>query len=129
MSTIKLNHNKRLVKFVDKELYITQPSIYSTIKADELMKRAQDNSSLTAGRFYRAIDAIVNEFKNFLLNGHSVEVPQLGTFRFSIRAKGVEDRKDAGVRQVTMRKIIFTPSKDLRESMKQVHLSSARVTK
>lgn len=126
MSTIKLNHNKRLVKFVDKELYIAQPNIYSTIKADDLMKRAQDNSSLTVGRFYRAMDAIVNEFKNFLMNGHSVEIPQLGTFRFSVRAKAVEDAKDADARQVTRRKIIFTPSKELRESLKQVNFISVK---
>lgn len=127
MSTIKVNHNKRLVKFVNKELYIAQPSIYSTIKSDDLMKRALDNSSLTVGKFYRAIYAVVNEFKNFLMNGHSVEVPNLGTFRFSVRAKAVEDAKDAGARQVTQRKIIFTPSKDLKESLKKVSLSKGTV--
>ena len=53
-----------------------------------------------------------------LQQGHTVKIPGLGTFRLTFKSDGVEDinsfRANSMIKNV---RIVFTPSKDLRESV------------
>jgi hypothetical protein len=46
-----------------------------------------------------------------------VALPGLGTMRFGLRAKSVEDVNDVKTKLITSRRIIFTPSTDLKEEL------------
>lgn len=50
--------------------------------------------------------------------GHSVALPGLGTMRFGLRSKAVEDVNDVKTGLIESRRIIFTPSVDLKDELK-----------
>jgi nucleoid DNA-binding protein len=70
-----------------------------------------------------AMNAVLNEFHNFMLNGHSVELPGLGYFRFSFSAKAAkseEDLKEKGL-QMKRKRVLFRPNILIREELSAVN--------
>ena len=62
-------------------------------------------------------DAAGEVIKAWATEGHSVALPGLGTMRFGLRAKSVEDVNDVKSKLITSRRIIFTPATDLKEEL------------
>lgn len=118
---LKVNYQRVAVK--DKRAYVTRAITYSRITKDMLLARAAANTGIRRGTLYAAMDAVINEFQNFLLNGHSVELPLLGTFAFGIKAKISDTREDAGAEKVYRRRLIFRPSPELKADVKGVSLN------
>ena len=56
--------------------------------------------------------------KAWATEGHSVALPGLGTMRFGLRAKSVEDVNDVKSSLISTRRIIFTPAVDLKDELK-----------
>ena len=56
--------------------------------------------------------------KAWATEGHSVALPGLGTMRFGVRSKAVEDVNDVKSSLITTRRIIFTPDVDLKDELK-----------
>ena len=54
--------------------------------------------------------------KAWATEGHSVALPGLGTMRFGLRAKAVEDVNDVKASLIKTRRIIFTPTQELKPS-------------
>ncbi|MBR3443399.1 MAG: hypothetical protein IKG96_07035 [Bacteroidaceae bacterium] len=105
-----------------KEAYVTRSVTLPRIDKEQLLERAADNSGISRGIVYVAADAICREFENQLLNGHSVEIPLVGSFRFGVNAKATDTEKEAGAAQVYRRKILYLPSKALWRKLQQVRL-------
>ena len=57
--------------------------------------------------------------KAWATEGHSVALPGLGTMRFGLRAKAVEDVNDVKASLIKTRRIIFTPAQDLKDELKE----------
>ena len=55
--------------------------------------------------------------KAWATEGHSVALPGLGTMRFGLRSKAVEKVEDVKSELITSRRIIFTPSVDLKDEL------------
>lgn len=92
---------------------------YSTISGDELVEAASRNSQVSPGVMRSAMNAVLNEFHNFMLNGHAVELPGLGYFRFSFSAKAAkteEELKEEGL-QVKRKRVLFRPNTLIREEL------------
>ena len=96
-----------------KEAYVTRTVGLPMVDEKQLLERAADNSGIRRGVIYAAADAITNEVKNFLMNGHSVQIPLLGSFRFGVNAKAADTEKEAGAKQIYRRKIIYKASKPI----------------
>jgi len=56
--------------------------------------------------------------KAWATEGHSVALPGLGTMRFGLRSKAVEKVEDVKSSLIESRRIIFTPSVDLKDELK-----------
>lgn len=119
---LKITH--RFVKVLNKSLYMIRPITYSRIDKNTLLNRAADNTQVKKSDIYESMDAVSREFRNFLCNGHSVEFPDLGTFRIGIQAKASETLEQINAEQVYRRKIIFTPSSLLKQMLNSVNLVS-----
>lgn len=117
---LKITH--RFVKVLNKSLYMIRPITYSRIDKDTLLNRAADNTQVKTSDIYESMDAVGREFRNFLCNGHSVEFPDLGTFRFGIQAKASESLDGINTDLIYRRKVIFTPSTVLKELLNNVSL-------
>ena len=118
---LKANYQRVAVK--DKRAYVTRAITYSRIASDALLARAAANSGIRRGVIYAAMDAVMNEFQNFVLNGHTVELPLIGAFGFGIRAKISDTREDAGAAKVYQKKLVYRPSVELKQMVKEVALA------
>lgn len=122
--SLLLKTNLKKFAFQEKPLYVTSAVHYHRIESEDLLEAAARNSGINEATIYAGMKAVLNEFENFLLNGHSVQVPLLGTFRASVNAKGVDTNEEAGAQTVYRRRIIYTPSKKLKEKLNNMSLVS-----
>lgn len=122
MAKIWLKTKLQNLAMKKKEAYVTRSITLPRIDNDQLLERAAANSGIRRATVFSAAEAIFNEMENFLLNGHSIEVKPLGTFRFGINAKATDTEAEAGAGQVYRRKIHYRPAKDLWRKLQQVTL-------
>jgi hypothetical protein len=62
-------------------------------------------------------DAAGEVIKAWATEGHSVALPGLGTMRFGLRAKSVANVNEVKANLITTRRIIFTPTTDLKDEL------------
>ena len=62
-------------------------------------------------------DAAGEVIKAWATEGHAVPMPGLGTMRFGLRSKSVEKVEDVKTGLIKSRRIIFTPSVDLKDEL------------
>ena len=72
--------------------------------------------------FQAAWDAAGEVIRTWATEGHSVPLPGLGTMRFGVRSKAVEDLEDVKASLITVRRIIFTPNVDLKDELKNTSI-------
>ena len=77
-------------------------------------------SSLARGDVSNVIDSLLDTVPKYLLMGKSINLGGLGTVRLSFSSKGVEDPETFNTNLISGLKVIFTPSSELREKIKQV---------
>ena len=121
MAFISLFSRKQYVGYKKKMMYITKAVRYSTIGKDELIEHASQDSSVPSAMLGASYDALFVQIKELLLNGHSIQLGDLGTLRFSISAQAVTDKEDVGADLVKSRKILFRPSPKLRRMINAVN--------
>ena len=76
-------------------------------------------SSLARGDVGNVIDSLIDTVPKYLLMGKSVSLGDLGTFRLSFSSKGVDTAEAFNTNMISGVKVIFTPSVELREKIKQ----------
>ena len=127
MAKITIKTNKRRMNLFEQgetDVYVTSPVTYSKITADDLLEAAARNSGINDATIYAGMRAVVNEFENFLMNGHSVQVPLLGTYRLSLRSKAVATEAEAGANAIYRRGIIYTPTTRLKAKLNSINLNA-----
>ena len=118
---LKVKAVERLLKF-DKESagkyrYVMKPEMYSTLSKAKVIKEAALRSGVSQGVMKACWDAAGEVIKAWATEGHSVALPGLGTMRFGLRSKAVENVNDVKTDLISSRRIIFTPSVDLKDEL------------
>lgn len=123
MGTLKTTITRRAVPGGGRKLY---PNIVSfkNIGNDELIERMMQNSGINKVVAIAAAAALRQVFTNYVLNGHTVQIPQLGTFSLSARTKSVASKDLAGPSCIRAIKIRFTPVSTTMQAAKSVKFSS-----
>ena len=67
-------------------------------------------------------DAAGEVIKAWCTEGHSVAVPGLGTMRFGVRAKSVPTVGEVATSLITNRRVIFTPSVDIKRELQETSI-------
>ena len=98
--------------------YVMSPELYTALSQAKVVKEAALRSGVSRGVMQACWDAAGEVIKAWATEGHSVALPGLGTMRFGLRAKSVEDVNDVKTKLITSRRIIFTPSSDLKDELK-----------
>ena len=96
-------------------MYVTSPEIYSKITADQIIAYASENSGIAKAQMASSFYALNQTVEQFLLNGHSLELLNLGSLYLSVNAKAVEEEKNAGAKAVKRISVKFRQSKKLRD--------------
>ena len=121
---IKIKAVERKLKFTKDEndpgvyRYVMQPDLYIALTQDKVIKEAALRSGVAKGVMQACWDAAGEVIKAWATEGHSVALPGLGTMRFGVRGKSVEDVNDVKSSLITSRRIIFTPTVDLKDELK-----------
>ena len=121
---IKIKAVERKLKFTKDEndpgvwRYVMQPDLYIALKQEKVIKEAALRSGVAKGVMQACWDAAGEVIKAWATEGHSVALPGLGTMRFGVRGKSVEDVNDVKSSLISSRRIIFTPTVDLKDELK-----------
>ena len=97
--------------------YVMSPELYTPLTQAKVIKEAALRSGVSRGVMQACWDAAGEVIKAWATEGHSVALPGLGTMRFGLRSKAVEDVNDVKTSLISSRRIIFTPSVDLKDEL------------
>ena len=115
MGQIKLKAQEKRIAYKDATYIVTSSETYSKISSEQIIQYASENSGVPKAQMASAFYALSQTVEQFLLNGHSLELLNLGSLYFSISAKAVENEEDAGAKAVRRLSIKFRQSKKLRD--------------
>jgi len=119
---IKVKAVESLVKFSKTDpgvwRWLMRPELYTALDQKKVIKEAALRSGVSQGVMQACWDAAGEVIKAWATEGHSVALPGLGTMRFGLRSKSVEDVNKVKSNLITSRRIIFTPDTDLKDELK-----------
>ena len=104
-------------KYAGKYRYVMMPELYTALTQDKVIKEAALRSGVSKGVMQACWDAAGEVIKAWATEGHSVALPGLGTMRFGLRAKSVEKVDEVKAGLISSRRIIFTPTSELKEEL------------
>ena len=120
---LKVKAVERLLKFTKNEndpgvyRYVMQPELYIALTQAKVIKEAALRSGCSQGVMKACWDAAGEVIKAWATEGHAVPMPGLGSMRFGLRSKSVEKVEDVKTGLIKSRRIIFTPSVDLKDEL------------
>ena len=117
---LKVKAQEKLQKIgthAGKYRYVMMPEIYTSLSQDKVIKEAALRSGVSKGIMQACWDAAGEVIKAWATEGHSVALPGLGTMRFGLRAKSVASAEEVKTGLISTRRIIFTPTVDLKDEL------------
>ena len=102
--------------------FVMRPDLYIPIAEKKVFAEASTHSGISAGVIKAAWDAAGEVIRTWATEGHSVPLPGLGTMRFSVRSKAVENLEDVKTSLISVRRIIFTPNVDVKDELKNTSI-------
>ena len=113
---LKIGKNPGVKKFV------MRPDLYIPIQEKKVFSEASTHSGISAGVIKAAWDAAGEVLRTWATEGHSIPLPGLGTMRFGVRSKAVEKLEDVKTNLISVRRIIFTPSVEVKDELKNTSI-------
>ncbi len=95
-----------------------RPDLYTPMQEKKVFAEAATHSDISAGVIKAAWDAAGEVLRTWATEGHSVPLPGLGTMRFGVRSKAVEKLEDVKTSLISTRRIVFTPSVEVKDELK-----------
>ena len=113
---LKIGKNPGVKKFV------MRPDLYIPIQEKKVFAEASTHSGISAGVIKAAWDAAGEVIRTWATEGHSIPIPGLGTMRFGVRSKAVENLEDVKTGLITTRRIVFTPSVEVKDELQNTSI-------
>ena len=98
--------------------FVMRPDLYIPIQEKKVFAEASTHSGISSGVIKAAWDAAGEVLRTWATEGHSVPLPGLGTMRFGVRSKAVEKLEDVKANLISVRRIVFTPSVEVKDELK-----------
>ena len=102
--------------------FVMRPDLYIPIAEKKVFAEASTHSGISAGVIKAAWDAAGEVIRTWATEGHSVPLPGLGTMRFGVHSKAVENLEDVKTNLISVRRIIFTPNVDVKDELKNTSI-------
>ena len=97
--------------------YVMMPELYTALNQEKVIREAALRSGVSQGVMKACWDAAGQVIKAWATEGHSVALPGLGSMRFGLCAKSVEKVEEVKTSLIKSRRIIFTPSQELKDEL------------
>ena len=124
---IKVKAVESLVKFSKTDpgvwRWLMRPELYTALDQKKVIKEAALRSGVSQGVMQACWDAAGEVIKAWATEGHSVALPGLGSMRFGLNAKAVEDVNKVSSGLISSRKIIFVPNVELKDELKNTSIN------
>ena len=118
-----VERNVAFEKGAEKWAYVLQADLYNKLSQAKVIQEASLRSGIPKGSINAAWDAIGEVIKAWATEGHAVAVPGLGSMRFGIRSTSVANVNLVGTDLITSRRVIFTPSSDIKEELRKTSIN------
>ena len=115
--------NVSFEKNVEKLAFVLSAHLYNTLAADKVIEEAAKRSGISEGVIKAAWDAAGEVIRTWATEGHNVPLPGLGSMRFSVRSKSVQNVEDVKTSLITARRVIFTPAKEVKDELQATKIA------
>jgi predicted histone-like DNA-binding protein len=115
--------NVSFEKNAEKLAFVLTAHLYNTLEAGKVIEEAAKRSGMSEGVIKAAWDAAGEVIRTWATEGHNVPLPGLGSMRFSVRSKSVQNIEDVKTSLITARRVIFTPSKQVKDELQATKIS------
>ena len=115
--------NVSFEKNVEKLAYVLSAHLYNTLAADKVIQEAAKRSGISEGVIKAAWDAAGEVIRTWATEGHNVPLPGLGSMRFSVRSKSVQNVEDVKTSLITARRVVFTPAKEVKDELQATKIA------
>ena len=102
--------------------YVLRPVRYTTMNAEDIINYCVANSIVPKAYLSASMIALAQCIENFLLNGHSVEFPNLGIFSLTSSGISEADINKVGMEQLHKLNVRFLPCTELKAEVEAVTL-------
>ena len=113
----------KIGKYAGSYRYVLSADLYSQLSSNKVIAEASLRSGLSKGVMNAAWEAIGDVISAWATEGHSVAVPGLGSMRFGLNAKSVASVEEVSSGLITTRKVIFVPSADIKQELKDTSIN------
>ena len=115
--------NVSFEKNVEKLAFVLSAHLYNTLEASKVIEEAAKRSGISAGVIKAAWDAAGEVIRTWATEGHNVPLPGLGSMRFGVRSKSVQKLEDVKTSLISARRVIFTPSKEVKDELQNTKIA------
>jgi predicted histone-like DNA-binding protein len=105
--------------------YYATPIIDGNISKSDLTKEIAAISSMSRGDVSNVIEGMRDVTPKYAKMSKSISIGELGTLRISFTSEGVENIEDFNVNMIKDVRYIFTPSKELKQQLIDIHFEKA----
>ena len=115
--------NVSFEKNVEKLAFVLSAHLYNTLDSSKVIEEAAKRSGISEGVIKAAWDAAGEVIRTWATEGHNVPLPGLGSMRFGVRSKSVQSVEDVKTSLITARRVIFTPSKEVKDELQATKIA------
>ena len=115
--------NVSFEKNVEKLAFVLSAHLYNTLDSDKVIEEAAKRSGISVGVIKAAWDAAGEVIRTWATEGHNVPLPGLGSMRFGVRSKSVQNVEDVKTSLISARRVIFTPSKEVKDELQATKIA------
>ena len=124
---VNIGYKRRRIAYNDTEMLVGQAKRYSTIPYESVVSYASQAAGVPESRIKISMEALYDAMDYFVLNGHSVKIPNLGTFYPSVRVKSTATKEEFvanfkdNLRNIT---ICFLPDPELKDKIAKTAINT-----
>ena len=115
--------NVSFEKNVEKLAFVLSAHLYNTLDTNKVIEEAAKRSGMSEGVIKAAWDAAGEVIRTWATEGHNVPLPGLGSMRFGVRSKSVQNVEDVKTSLISARRVIFTPSKEVKDELQATKIA------
>ena len=124
---INIDYKARRLAFNNTEKLVGSADRYSTIDYEAIVAYAAKAAAVPESSIEMAMEALFDAMNYFVLNGHSVQIPNLGTFSIAVRAKSSTSEAEFTANfQQNLRNVVihFLPDSELKQMIASTAIST-----
>ena len=124
---INVNFAPRNIAYMGEEKIVGQADRYSTIPYKDIVAYAAKAAHVPESSIEMAMESLYDAFNYFVMNGHSVQIPNLGTFSLRVSVKTTASEADFTNRFASNYRgahIVFQPCSELKQEIASTSITT-----